>query len=108
MNTFFLIYRMINNSLLIVFLFFVAVAHTEIPEQIRLGDDISNDFVTSQYGRQTVQPRAVGREDAPTSGAGPVEVVPARTVQDFRFPSATEPFHVSGQDRLLLWSIQRT
>jgi hypothetical protein len=40
-----LIHRMRKRSLLIAFLFFVTVVHTEISEQIRLSDDISNDFV---------------------------------------------------------------
>jgi len=96
-------------SLLLVFLFLVAVAHAEIPEHIRLGDDISNDFTVSACGRQSVQPRPVNEEGAPASGSVLVEVVPARTVQDFRFsPSDAEPFHLSGQDRLLFWSVQRT
>jgi len=100
--------RMRKPSLLIVFLFFVAVAHTEIREQIRLIDDISNDFVVSAYGHHTVHPRAVSEEGAPTSGSGSVEAVPPQTVQGFRLTSAAQPFHLSGQDRLLLWSIQRT
>ena len=108
MSGFLLMHRMRELPLLTVFLFLVAVAHTEIPEQIRLSDDISNDFVVSAYGHVTVHSRAVGEEEAPTSGSGPVEVAPAGTVQDFRLPSAAHPFHVSGQDRLLLWSIQRT
>src|SRR5712664_997826 len=103
-----LIHRMRKRSLLIALLFFVAVVHTEIPEQLRLGDDISNDFVVSAYGHHTVHPRAVSEEVAPASGSGSVEAVPPQTVQGFRLTSAAQPFHLSGQDRLLLWSIQRT
>ena len=103
-----LIHRMRKRSFLIVLLFLVAVVHTEIPEQIRLSDDISNDFVVSAYGDQTVHPRAVSEEVAPASGSGSVEAVPPQTVQGLRLPSAAQPFRLSGQDRLLLWSIQRT
>src|SRR2546427_9384659 len=100
-----LIRRMRKPSLLVVLLFIVAVVHTEISEQIRLSDDISNDFVVSAYGHHAVHPRAVSEEGAPTSGSGSVEAVPPRTVQGFLLPSAAQPFRLSGQDRLLLWSI---
>jgi hypothetical protein len=99
--------RMRKPSVLIVFLFLVAAAHSEIPENIRLGDDISNDFVVSAHGIQPAESHAVSEGVAPTSGTEPVEVVPARTIQNFWFPAAGEPFHQSGQDRLLLCSIQR-
>src|SRR6267378_806435 len=99
-----LIRRMRKPSLLVVLLFIVAVVHTEIPEQIRLNDDISNDFVVSAYGHHTVHPRAVSEEVAPASGSGSVEAVPPQTVQGLRLASAAQPLHLSGQDRLLLWS----
>jgi hypothetical protein len=88
-----------------VFLFIVIAAHSEIPEQIRLRDDVSNDFVMSACWRQPVQPRSVSQDVAPS---GPAEAVPTQTVQDFRFPSVAKLFHLSGRDRLLRFSIERT
>jgi hypothetical protein len=94
-------------STLLVFLFLVVAVHCEIPEHIRLIDDTSNDFVVSARGNQSVQPRAISEQGARILGSGPVEVLRSQTGQDFRSPSAAEPFHLSGQDCLLLWSIQR-
>jgi hypothetical protein len=101
-------YLLRKPSVLLVFLFLVAAAHSEIAEHIRLIDDTSNDIVMSACGNQSVQPRAISEQGAPTLGSGPVETPLSQTGQDFRSPSAAEPFHLSGQDRLLLWSIQRT
>ena len=102
-------YRLRKHGLFIVFLFLVAAAHSEFPEHIRLTDNNSNDVVISAYGRQSVQPHDMSEEDTPTSGSVQTELVPARILQEFRFfPSLAEPFQLSGQDRLLLWSTQRT
>ncbi len=89
--------------LMVFFLFLVALGLSEIPEDIRLNDDISNDFVVGAGGHRSVQTRAIG---APPESST-VEVVPNQTVQDFRFPLVAEPFHLAGQDRLLICSIQR-
>ena len=86
----------------------VGVGISEIPEHIRLIDDVSNDFVISAWGRESLQPGSIGDEGAPTLGNASLEVVSARTSQDFRFPFAAVPFHLSGQDRLVLCSVQRT
>jgi hypothetical protein len=92
---------------LIVFLFFVLLGVSEIPENIRLSDDVSNDFVESACGYLSVQSAAIRDKGVPNSASGPAETVSARIVQNFRFPSPAEPLHLSGQDCLLLWSIQR-
>jgi hypothetical protein len=92
-------------SLLLVFLFLAAAAHSEIPDHIRLIDDISNDFVTSACGRQPAT-SAIPSEEAAASG--PVEGDPPQIVLYFRLRSDAELFGLSGQDYLLLWSIQRT
>jgi hypothetical protein len=94
-------------QLTVYLLLLVALGLSEIPEHIRLSDDVSNDFVISAGGDQSVQARAISGQ-GPTLGSSPVEAVPAQSVQDSRFPSIAEPFHLAGQDRLLLWSIQRT
>jgi hypothetical protein len=94
-------------SVVIVFLFLVVLGLSEFPEHIRLRDDVSNDFVVSAGGHQSVKPRGIGEQGA-IPGSGPVEVVSAQTVRDPQFPSVAEPFHLAGQDRLLLWSIRRT
>src|SRR5882724_4566243 len=106
MNTFFRKHLLRKPSLFLVFLFFFAAAHAEIPEHIRLNDDISNDFTLSACGAQSVQPRTVSADSAPTSSSKPVGVHPAPAMREFQRPSGAEPFHLS--DRLLLWSIQRT
>lgn len=97
-----------NPLVPIVFLLFlVALGLSEIPEEISLSDDVSNDFVVSAGGYWSVQARAIGERGA-TPGSSSVEIASNRTVRDFQFPSVAEPFHLAGQDRLLLWSIQRT
>jgi hypothetical protein len=100
--------RLLKKPLvLIVFLLFlVALGLSEIPEDSRLNDDISNDFVVSAGGHWSVQTRAIGERGAPPE-SNAVEVVPNQTVQAFRFPLVAEPFHLVGQDRLLICSIQR-
>jgi hypothetical protein len=100
--------RLRKTSLVIVFLFFVAVAHSEIPENFQLRDDVSNDIAFTGKGCHSLQPHAVDEESAPTLGSGQVNAVASGAVQFFRFPSAKGPFHLLGQDRLLLWSVQRT
>jgi len=92
--------------LIVFLLFLVALGLSEIREDIRLSDDVSNDFVVSAVGHRSVQTRAIGERCAP-SGSSPVEIS-KQTVQDFQFPSVAEPFYLAGQDRLLLGSIQRT
>jgi len=93
-------------ALIVFFLLLVALGLSEIPEDMRLSDDVSNDFVVSAGRQQSVQPHAIGEQGA-TPGSSPVEVVPAQTLH-FRCASVGEPFRLAGQDRLLLWSIQRT
>jgi hypothetical protein len=92
---------------LLVFLFLVVLGVSEIPENIRLSDDVSNDFVESACGYLSVQSVFVSDESSPNPASGLVEVVPTRMVQGFRFLSAAEPLQLSGRDCLLRWSIQR-
>jgi hypothetical protein len=99
---------MSKTSLLLVFLFLAALVFNEVPEHLRLQDDASNDFTVSACKRLSFEPASISEESAPNSTSGPVEADPTRIVQYFRFPLAAEPFHLSGQDCLLLWSIQRT
>jgi len=93
--------------LIVFLLFLVALGLSEIPEEMSLSDDVANDFVVSAGVQQSVQARAIGERGA-TPGSSSVEIASNRTVQDFEFPSVAQPFHLTGQDRLLLWSIQRT
>ena len=92
-------------SLLLVFLFLAAAAHSETPDHIRLVDDISNDFAMSACGHQ---PATIDVATGETAASGPVEADPAQIFHYFRLRSAAELFGLSGQDCLLLWSIQRT
>jgi|SRR5580692_399055 hypothetical protein len=100
--------RLRKTSLAIVFLFIAAVAHSEIPENLQLRDDVSNDIAFTGKGCHSLQPHAFDEESAPTLGSGKVKVVPAVAVQFSAFPSVAGPFHLLGQDRLPLWCIQRT
>ena len=99
--------RLRNPTLLIILLFIGAVAHIEIPENFQLRDDVSNDIAFIGSGHPSLQLCDVDVEGASTLGSGEFKVVSAGTVQIVRFPSAAEPFHLFGQDPLLLWSIQR-
>src|SRR5215471_10698365 len=99
--------RLRNPTLLIILLFIGAVAHIEIPENFQLRDDVSNDIAFIGSGHPSLQLCDVDVEGAPTLGSGRVTVVSTGTAQILRFPSAAEPFHLFGQDPLLLWSIQR-
>lgn len=92
--------------LTVFFLFLVALGLSEIPEDIRLSDDVSNDFVVSAGGHQSVRHRDI--EQGVTPASTPAAAVLAQAVQDSRLFVVAEPFHLAGQDRLLLWSIQRT
>ncbi len=95
-------------SLYLVFLFLLGLGISEIPEQIRLSDDVSNDFVVTPCGSQSLQSGSLLGDVSPISGRGSVVAVPRRTFQDFGISSLVEPFHLAGQDRLVLCSIQRT
>ena len=107
MSTFAQVYQTKKPPLLLVLLFLVTLGFSEIPEDIRLINDVSNDFVVSACGRVSVQSASLREESAVNSTSGPVKAVPARIARGVRFPSAAEPLHLSGQDCLLLWSIQR-
>jgi hypothetical protein len=107
MSPFAPVYQTKEPSLLLVLLFLVTLGFSEIPENIRLSDDVSNDFVVSACGRLSVQSASIREESTVNSTSGPVKAVPARIARGVRFPSAAEPLHLSGQDCLLLWSIQR-
>jgi hypothetical protein len=100
--------RLKRPTLLIVFLFIAAVAHSEIPENFQLRDDVSNDIAFTGTRCHSLQPHAVDRKGSPTLGSGQVKLVSVGTEQIFQFHLVAEPFHLSGQDRLLLWSIHRT
>lgn len=95
--------------MLFAFLFLVAIVHAELPEHMRLSDDVSNDFTLSACGRPSVQLRIVRADDALTPESCLLRAGPALTAQHFGLPQATsEAFHLSGHDLLLLWSIHRT
>jgi hypothetical protein len=101
-------YLLRKPLVLIVFLFVFAAAHSEMPEHSGLKENTSNDFVISACGRQPVQASSVSQEVASTLEIDPAEAVRAQTVQDLRFSPPEIPAHLSGQDRLFCFSIQRT
>jgi hypothetical protein len=92
--------------LFLVFLFCIGLGFSEIPEQIRLIDNTSNDLVETACGSKHLEPGSL--HEVAASGRGLVEAVYTRTFQDFRISPVAEPFYLSGQDRLVLCSIQRT
>ncbi len=95
-------------SLFFVFLFLLGLGISEIPEEMRLGDDVSNDFVLSECGTQSFKTGSIMDGATLTSGNESVEPALARTFPHFQFACAARYFYLSGQDRLVLCSIQRT
>ena len=99
--------RMKKSSFFLVLLFLLGLAISEIPEQIRLSDDVSNDFVLSACGTRPVQISSIKDAATPASRDGSVERMPGRTFQDSPFARAVRCFHTSGQERLVFYSIQK-
>jgi hypothetical protein len=105
MTAFYKRHRVRKSSLFVIFLFLVAVAHSEIPEDIRLCDDVSNDIAFT--GSHSDQPRLVDEEGVPPLASGHVVIAPVETVAYFLVFSTAGPSPLLGQERLVLWSIQR-
>jgi hypothetical protein len=95
-------------SLFLVFLFLLALGISEIPEELRLSDDASNDFAMTASETRSFETSPIIDTAWLASGNGSVEVAPVRTFKYFCIACAASHSHLSGQDRLLLCSIQRT
>ena len=106
-NAFVHVLVMRKLTLFLSFWVLLAVGISEIPEHIRLSDDVSNDFVLSSHGFESFQTSSISKAPNPAQARCYVEAVSSPTFQELRFQFSSELFHPSGQELLLFFSIHR-